>query len=82
MSVPVEWEGKDMKRIEAYNNFSIFVYTLYKEKKKYYVSLARKGGKGYRHFVPILLIKNRHATLMMNFDTFMRRYTRTKSRLV
>ena len=54
-------------------------YTLYEDNKKYYVSLARKWGKRYRHHVPILLLRNTHATLMNDFDTFLRRYTRTKS---
>ena len=80
ISLPIEWGGNDMKRIEQENNFSIHVYTIQEERNRCFVSLARKGKKGLRHHVPILLVKNKHATLIKEFDTFIRSFTRTKTR--
>ena len=73
--LPIEWS--DMRRIEQENNFSIHVYTMHEDSNRCYVSLARKGKKGCRHHVPILLLKNKHATLIKEFDTFIRSFTRT-----
>ena len=80
ITLPVPWRGNEINRLEANTGLSIYIYVLHPVGKKYYVSLARKGGRRGGPHVPILLLRHKHATLIKDFDKFMESFTRAPTK--
>ena len=73
LNFPLTWD--DLAKIENLNKVSLFVYTLTEdaeEKKRFYLSLSRKGNKKYKTIIPLLLLEGKHIALIKDLPEYYR----------